>query len=38
VPNERPSPFLFAIPGIAVLAGIALLQRGRRALPAASAA
>jgi Domain of unknown function (DUF3394) len=38
VPNERPSPFLFAIPAIAVLAGIALLQRRRRALPAAGAA
>jgi len=38
VPSERPSPFLFAIPAIAVLAGIALLQRRRRALPAPSAA
>src|SRR5262245_46292646 len=37
VPNERPSPFLFAIPAIAVLAGIALLQRRRRALRPANA-
>ena len=30
VPNERPSPFLFAIPAIAVLLALALLQRRRR--------
>jgi len=30
VPNERPSPFLFAIPAIAALFGMALLQRHRR--------
>jgi MYXO-CTERM domain-containing protein len=30
VPNERPSPFLFAIPALAALAGLALLQRRRR--------
>ena len=30
VPNERPSPFLFAIPAIALLAGLAWLQRRRR--------
>ncbi len=31
VPSERPSPFLFAIPAIAALLGLALLQRRRRA-------
>jgi len=30
VPNERPSPFLFAIPAIAALFGMALVQRHRR--------
>ena len=30
VPNLRPSPFLFAIPAFAALAGVALLQRRRR--------
>ena len=30
VPSERPSPFLFAIPAIAVLLALALLQRRRR--------
>ena len=30
VPNERPSPFLFAIPAIGLLAGLAWLQRRRR--------
>jgi TRAP transporter 4TM/12TM fusion protein len=30
VPNERPSPFLFAIPAIAALLGLALWQRRRR--------
>jgi hypothetical protein len=30
VPNERPSPFLFAIPALAALAVLALLQRRRR--------
>lgn len=29
VPNQRPSPFLFAIPALAVLLAIALLQRRR---------
>ena len=28
--NDRPSPFLFAIPAIAVLLALALLQRRRR--------
>jgi TRAP transporter 4TM/12TM fusion protein len=32
VPSERPSPFLFAIPAIAVLLALALLQRRRRVL------
>ena len=36
--NERPSPFLFAIPAIALLLGLALLQRRRRALRPAIAA
>jgi TRAP transporter 4TM/12TM fusion protein len=31
VPSDRPSPFLFAIPALAALAGLALLQRRRRA-------
>jgi hypothetical protein len=31
VPNERPSPYLFALPAIAALMGLALLQRRRRA-------
>jgi hypothetical protein len=31
VPNERPSPYLFALPAIAALLGLALLQRRRRA-------
>ena len=35
VPNERPSPFLFAIPAIAALFGLALLQR-RRSRPKAA--
>jgi TRAP transporter 4TM/12TM fusion protein len=30
VPNERPTPFLFAIPAIVTLLGLALLQRRRR--------
>jgi len=30
VPRDRPSPFLFAIPALALLAGIAALQRRRR--------
>ncbi len=30
VPNERPSPFLFAVPAIALLAGLGLTQRRRR--------
>ena len=29
--NDRPSPFLFAIPAIALLVGLAVLQRRRRA-------
>jgi hypothetical protein len=37
VPNERPSPFLFAIPAIAVLLALALLQRRRRVLRPAKA-
>lgn len=32
--NDRPSPFLFAIPALALLAALALLQRRRRALTA----
>jgi hypothetical protein len=32
VPNERPSPFLFAIPAVAALFGLALLQRRRRTI------
>jgi len=32
VPSERPSPFLFAIPAIAMLLALALLQRRRRVL------
>jgi hypothetical protein len=38
VPNERPSPFLFSIPALIVLAGLAYMQRRRREarpLPAA---
>jgi TRAP transporter 4TM/12TM fusion protein len=31
VPNERPSPFLFAIPALVALLGLALLQRQRTA-------
>lgn len=31
VPNERPSPFLFSIPALLALAGLAVLQRQRRA-------
>jgi TRAP transporter 4TM/12TM fusion protein len=38
VPNERASPFLFAIPALIVLAGLALIQRRRRAVPVALAA
>jgi hypothetical protein len=30
VPNERPSPYLFALPAVAALLGLALLQRRRR--------
>ena len=30
VPAERPSPFLFAIPALAALLGLGLLQRRRR--------
>jgi TRAP-type uncharacterized transport system fused permease subunit len=32
VPNDRPSPFLFAIPALALLGGLALVQRHRRAV------
>ncbi|MGE5512482.1 MAG: TRAP transporter permease [Bacteroidota bacterium] len=32
VPNERPSPFLFALPALAALLGIGMLQRRRRPL------
>jgi TRAP transporter 4TM/12TM fusion protein len=35
VPSDRPSPFLFAILALAALAGLALLQRRRRAMRAA---
>jgi TRAP transporter 4TM/12TM fusion protein len=38
VPNERPSPFWFAIPALLVLAGVALVQRRRRAVAVALAA
>ena len=38
VPNERPSPFWFAIPALLVLAGLAALQRRRRAVAVALAA
>jgi TRAP transporter 4TM/12TM fusion protein len=34
VPNERPSPFWFAIPALVVLAGLVWLQRRRREAPA----
>jgi TRAP transporter 4TM/12TM fusion protein len=37
VPSERPSAFLFAIPAIAVLLALALLQRRRRVLRPAEA-
>jgi TRAP-type uncharacterized transport system fused permease subunit len=33
VANQRPSPFLFAIPALIVLAGVALMQRRRREVP-----
>ena len=33
--NDRPSPFLFAIPAIAVLLALALLQRRRRSVATA---
>jgi hypothetical protein len=36
--KDRPSPFLFAIPAIALLAGLALLQRRRRGAQPALAA
>jgi TRAP-type uncharacterized transport system fused permease subunit len=35
VPNDRPSPFLFALPAIAALLALALAQRRRRAARAA---
>jgi MYXO-CTERM domain-containing protein len=31
VPAERPSPFLFAIPALAALVGLGLMQRRRLA-------
>jgi MYXO-CTERM domain-containing protein len=31
VPAERPSPFLFAIPALIALIGLAAMQRRRRA-------
>jgi TRAP transporter 4TM/12TM fusion protein len=34
VPNERPSPFWFAIPALIVFAGLAMIQRRRREVPA----
>lgn len=33
VPNERPSPFLFSIPALILLAGLAFMQRRRREAP-----
>jgi MYXO-CTERM domain-containing protein len=30
VPNERPTPFLFAVPALAALAGLGFVQRRRR--------
>jgi hypothetical protein len=33
--SERPSPFLFAIPALAALFGLVVLQRRRRAVRAA---
>src|SRR5262249_8328612 len=33
VPNERPSPFLFSIPALALLAGLVWIQRRRRRVP-----
>ncbi len=38
VPNPRPDPFLFALPALALLGLIALLQRGRRAARVTAAA
>jgi TRAP transporter 4TM/12TM fusion protein len=35
VPNDRPSPFWFAIPALVVLAGVAMIQRWRRAVGSA---
>src|SRR5581483_3233892 len=32
IPNERPTPFLFAIPALAALAGLGFMQRRRRRL------
>jgi TRAP transporter 4TM/12TM fusion protein len=32
VPNDRPNPFLFAIPALVLLVGLALVQRHRRAV------
>ena len=40
VPNERPSPFLFSIPALILLVGLAFIQRRRREptrVPAAQA-
>lgn len=38
VPNERPSPYLFAIPALALLAGLVWIQRRRRQVPARATA
>jgi TRAP transporter 4TM/12TM fusion protein len=38
VANERPSPFLFSIPALIVLAGLAVIQRRRREVKAVPAA
>jgi MYXO-CTERM domain-containing protein len=35
VPAERPSPFLFAIPALIALIGLAVMQRRRRAFAGA---
>ena len=36
VPNERPSPYLFAIPALVLLAGLIWIQRRRREAPRAA--
>jgi hypothetical protein len=37
VPNDRPTPFLFAIPAVVAVFGLAWLQRRRRRVPVARA-